>query len=121
MCHGRLSGNSHAIANDDVVVDTGLAGQYHMVAQPGAAGDTNLGHQDAVLAHDHIVSDVHLIVYLRAPLDPGLPQAGAVYTAIGADLDIVVDLDDSQLWDLDWCPCSSAGQTITPIPAPLWS
>src|SRR6516225_964252 len=78
--------------------------QWHCrVAEPRAARkilrDSGLGGNDRVFSDDHVVSDLDEIVDLHAFLNPGSAESCAINRCVRADLDVVIDLHDSDLRD----------------------
>ena len=53
-----------------------------------------------MFAHDHVVRDLDKVIDLGPFPDPSAPKACAIDRGIGADLHIVIDLDDPNLWNL---------------------
>ena len=47
---------------------------------------------------DHVVRDLHEVVDFHPFLNPGAAKTRAIDRRVGADLDVVVDLDDANLW-----------------------
>src|SRR5450755_896106 len=50
-----------------------------------------------MFSDDHVVRDLHEVIDLRAFFDPRAAEARAIDRRIRTNLDIVVDLDDSDL------------------------
>src|SRR5439155_7396124 len=79
---------------------TDLPRENDVVSKHGAARDAHLRHDDAVLPDLNVVGDLHQIVDLAARPDPGGPGRGAVDGNVGADLDVVLDEDVTDLGKL---------------------
>src|SRR6187455_3451596 len=86
-----------AVADLEVVVDSHLGTQRHIVANRQTARQPYLGGQQTMPADRHIVADLDLIVDFRALADHGVAQAAAIDGGPGADLDIVLDHDAAGL------------------------
>src|SRR5204863_9829012 len=85
------------IANLDMPNDTGLTANQDTLTDPDTAGNSGLRCDDRILADHNVVRDLHEIVDLCSLLNPGSAKTGAIDGRVGADLDIIVDLYNSQL------------------------
>jgi hypothetical protein len=90
-----------AVADRYVIDHANLPGQCYRPADARAPGDSCLRRYDRVLANGNIVGDLNQIVDFRSAADNRASQGCPVDRSIGADLDVVFDLDDSDLGDLD--------------------
>src|SRR5262249_35154654 len=95
-----LGPDLRAVPDRYVVHDARLAGQDHVVADAGAAGDARLRGDDRAFADHDVVRDLHEIIDFGAAADNGLSQRRAIDRSIGADLNVVADLDDADLRNL---------------------
>src|SRR5581483_323176 len=86
-----------AVSDRDVIYHADLPGQDHAVAEGGAACNAHLRDQQAGTAHAHVMADMDQIVQLGAGADNRRARLGAINAAVGADLDVVADLDRAQL------------------------
>ena len=114
---GSLRRPEHAAALADVLVNTGPGPDEGIGSDPQVSGDSRLGHHDTsaldhgaardpglrddhhVLADLTVVSDVHEVVDLRAPADPGVTQRSPVDRGVGPDVHVVLDHDSSDVVD----------------------
>ena len=85
------------IANLDMPNDTGLTANQDTLTDPDTAGNSGLRCDDRILADHNVVRDLHEIVDLCSLLNPGSAKPGAIDGRVGADLDIIVDLYNSEL------------------------
>src|SRR5438874_11031080 len=85
------------IANLDMPNDTCLTANQDTLNDPDTAGNSGLRCDDRILADHNVVRDLHEIVDLCSLLNPGSAKTGAIDGRVGADLDIIVDLYNSQL------------------------
>src|SRR6266566_6408767 len=85
------------IANLDMPNDTSLTANQDTLTDPHTAGNSGLRCDDGILADHNVVCDLHEIVDLCSLLDPGSAKTGAIDGRVGADLDIIVDLNDPEL------------------------
>jgi len=85
------------VTDADMAHNARLAADDDAPADAGAPRDAYLCHDYRVLAHYYIMGDLHEIVYFDAFLNPGPAQSRPVDGGIGADLHVVVDLDDADL------------------------
>lgn len=68
-----------------------LARQGDAISDQGSAGDAGERHNEAVLADDDVVRDLHQVVDLSAPLDHRRTAHAPIDGDVGADLHIVFD------------------------------
>src|SRR5690606_35443556 len=99
--HAGLGADGRVGADRDVPADAGLCGHRDVVTDGDGAGQPDLGDEQAVLADLRAVADGDQVAELRAGADDGLAERGAVDRAVGADFDVVADLDDADLRDFD--------------------
>ena len=92
----RLGADDHAVADLGLVLDPRLAGHDHVVAGRAASGDADLAAEQVVPADLVVVADHDEVVDLRPLADPGRLERGAVDRAVGADLDVVADLEPAR-------------------------
>ena len=74
-----------------------LAANYHIVFYHNASGKSCLRRDDHVFANLAVVANVHKIVYFCASADARSLQCSAVDCSIRADLDVVFNLQLSDL------------------------
>src|SRR3989440_3151188 len=98
--HAALRGDQRPVAYGPVVLAAPLARQHHAAPEPGAARDADLGHEDRVLPHLDVMSDLDEIVDLGAAADDRVAEGRAVDRAVGADLDVVLDRHAAHLGNL---------------------
>jgi hypothetical protein len=99
--HSTLGRDNNLIPYLHVPHDADLAGQGHIIAQPGATGDSRLGYKDTVLPNHYIVGNLHQIIDLGPLLNPSAAKSRPVNGRIGADFHVIIDLDDADLGNLD--------------------
>jgi hypothetical protein len=96
----RHGANHDTVANFDMATESDFAGEGDIIANPCAAGDPHLGTENAMFANSDIVANLDEIIYFSTTLDPCTPEAGTVDSGIGANFDIIIDLDRASLRDL---------------------
>src|SRR5919198_1034179 len=74
--------------------------QRYLLAEATAAGDADLGQEQVILAHFHIMRDVDQVIDLRPAADDRLAQGSAIDTDIGPDLHVVLHTNPTRLRDL---------------------
>ncbi len=79
--------------------DSHLTPEHRVFADLGAAADTILGDDNAVFTNDDVVGDLHEVVDLGAFADEGVAECAAINSAVGPDLDVVLDHDAADLRD----------------------
>ena len=79
----------------------GAATHCAMRANGGAAGHTDTTSHRGVLADPHVVPDLHQVVELDAIFENCVLQRAPVNAGVGADLDVIADLNRTQLFNLD--------------------
>src|SRR5205814_7238570 len=92
-----LRTDAGVIANLDMPNDTSLTANQDTLTDPHTASNSGLRCDDRIRADHNVVRDLHEIVDLCSLLDPGSAKTGAIDGRVGADLDIIVDLYNSQL------------------------
>src|ERR1700732_3628390 len=88
------------VANVEMIVDSHLRAQRHMIANRQATSQSYLARQQPVPPDRPIVTDLDLVVDFRTLADHGVAQAAAVDGRSGADLHVVLDQDAAGLRDL---------------------
>ena len=103
-CAARQVLRNAALRRDNRVVldckmanDPDLAGHHHFFSDAGAAGNARLRGDDGMLSNNDVVRDLHEIVDLNAFLDPGPTESSAIDGCVCPDLNVVVNLDNSEL------------------------
>jgi hypothetical protein len=96
----------HLIADFDVSAKSHFASQGNVIAQSCASGDPDLGAEYTVLANSHIVSNLAKVIDFGSLLDPCAAKAGTINRCVGANFHIIIDLDNSGLWDFLVTPFS---------------
>src|SRR5260370_941432 len=103
-CAARQVLRNAALRRDNRVVldckmanDPDLSGHHHFFSDAGAAGIAGLGGDDGMLSNNDVVRDLHEIVDLNALLDPGPTESSSINGCVCPDLDVVVDLNNSEL------------------------
>src|SRR5262249_45656435 len=94
------SGRDHRpLADDRMVRHANLPSQHRVVPNRHAAGNPHLGNQNAVPPDNGVVADLDQIVDLGSLTDYGVVHRSAVNAGVGANLDIVLNDDASNLRD----------------------
>jgi hypothetical protein len=91
FCHAGLPGRRDPVVDLDMAIDPNLTGENDKVAQLGTSGNSDMGTDDTVLAHDHIMSDLDKVIDLGPLSNARLGKAGPVDTGIGSDLDLILE------------------------------
>ncbi len=97
---GGVGGEARAVPDVDMSRAPGLPPHEDAAPQPRAAREPALRGDDRKIPHLAVVRDHDEIVDLHAPADPGDSRRGAIDRRQRADLDVVADLDRSDLRDL---------------------
>ena len=95
--HAGLRADRDLVANLQVPGQPGLRRDDGVAAEPGAAGYAALPDEQAVLADDDVVRDLHEVVDFRAAPDDGRAERAAINARVRANLDIVVNDDVADL------------------------
>ena len=98
--NSALRGDHAAVSNLNVADDSDLSRHRHALAHTGAPGDTGLRHNDGIFPDHHVVRDLHEIIDLHALLDPRPAKPCAINRRVRSDLNIIVNLDDTELLNL---------------------
>ena len=100
------------LPDSDVTVDSDLAGEHDRVFDGGAPGDPNLGGEQYVPPDTNAVSNLDEVIDLRSRADPGFSDGGSIDGHVRANLDIRLEYDPPQLWDLLVRPVRSLSEPI---------
>jgi hypothetical protein len=84
----------------DMTNHSNLPRQSHAISDPGTSRDSNMRHYEAVFPNHHVVRDLDQIIDLRSGPDPSAPKAGAVNRGVSPDFNIVINLNNTDLRDL---------------------
>src|SRR5689334_15620055 len=106
VLHGAHRRDLGAIADLEMVVDSDLSPERHIVTDGQAAREPDLSRQKAMPANDHIVADLDLIVDFGTLADDRVAQAAAVDGGARPDLNVVLDQHPAGLWDLEMAAVS---------------
>ena len=79
----------------------GTAANGAMRANSGAARNTRATGHGGVFADPHVVRDLYQVVELDAVFQNGVLQRATVNAGVGANLDVIADLDRAQLLNFD--------------------
>ncbi len=74
-----------------------LSGHHHILTNACAPRNSGLRRDDGIFSNDHVMSDLNEIIDLYTFLDPSSSESGSVNRRVGANLHVVVDLDDADL------------------------
>src|SRR5688572_20566172 len=99
--HSGLRSDDRSVADLDMIDYPHLSSQSHILAQFCTAGDPGLRRDHRVCSHGNIMRNLHEIIDLSASSNECAAKSCAIDGCIGADLDIVFDLDVAHLRDLD--------------------
>src|SRR5712691_3374057 len=77
--------------------NTNLSPHHDTLTHTRTSRYTALSHNDRIFPYHHIVRDLHEVIDLHALLNPGPPKSSAVNRCVRSDLDVVVDLNNSEL------------------------
>src|SRR5262245_26658406 len=98
--HTGLRRDQRAVADAHMVRHPDLPRQHDTAPDARAARDADLSHQDRMLTHFDVVSDLDEIVDLGAAPDDRLAERRAIDGAVGADFHVVLDDHATGLGDL---------------------
>src|SRR5579871_3856371 len=90
-----------ARADLEMAGDSGLSAERGEIADDARSGDAGLGDENRVPSHNNVVADLDEIVDLRALANDRVAVRAAVDRDAGADLDVVLDDDPSNLRHLE--------------------
>jgi hypothetical protein len=96
-----LRANHGMFADVNVVHNSGLSGDDHIVSRAAGTCDAHLANENVVPANPTIVADLNEIVDLGSFSDLGGLKCSSVNRGAGPDLDVVANFHVSQLGDLD--------------------
>src|SRR5262249_44955058 len=85
------------IADLDMPNDANLTANQDTLTDLDTAGNSGLRCDNGVLSDHDVVRNLHQIIDLDALLNPSPAKTRAVHRRVRADLDVVIDLDNSQL------------------------
>src|ERR1700732_628741 len=88
------------VANVEMIVDSHLRAQRHMIANRQATSQSYLGGQQTAPPNRHIVADLDLVVDFRTLADYSVAQAAAVDSRSRPDLHLILDQNAAGLRDL---------------------
>src|SRR5258708_1911816 len=80
-----------------LVADTDLTSDHGVILDDHAAGDAGLSGNDDVTSNAAVVADMHHVVELGAITDGSDSESCAIDTGIGANFDVITDLDAPDL------------------------
>ena len=96
-----MRADDSAIADLNMIDDARLPSDGHMFANLGTSGDTRLRRDYRMLPDIYIVGDLHEIIDLGAAANHGLAQSRTIDGCVCANLNIIFDHDNADLWNLD--------------------
>jgi hypothetical protein len=108
-----LRGHAGTRANGEVPGHAHLPAQRGEVPHAGRARDAALRDDNGTPAHDHVVADLHQVVYPHAIADDGVWPRAPVYAGVRADLHVRADEYAAQLRHL----CVAAAPMAKPKPS----
>src|SRR4051812_42261892 len=95
--HTAFGSENHSCPNGDMVTNPYLSADDRCIFYHAASGNTSLRSDYDVFPHLHVMSDVNKIVELGAASDDGRIQSASIDGRIGADLNVIVDLQPADL------------------------
>ena len=98
--HPGTRADGDALSDLQVITDAAATTDLSAVADFRAPRDSDLSADDAESSDDAVVSDLAQIVDLRAFPDPGGSEFPSIDARSRADLDVIGDLDVSEMRDL---------------------
>src|SRR5581483_3933481 len=97
-CEDATAGPEHRARFDPrLVADADLPADNGIVLHNNSSGETRLGRHYDVPSDAAVVGDVDHVVQFRAVADGSDAQSGAIDAGVGADFDVVADLDAADL------------------------
>lgn len=109
--YARLSADGNAVANLDMACHANLPCKHAMVTDVRGAGNANLGGHDGITPDCGVVRYLNKVVKLCAVANTGASHGRTVYGCVCANLDIVGNLDVTQLWNLMIRPVGQRGKS----------
>src|SRR5919197_4461033 len=97
----RLWSNNGAVADLNVIDDTHLPRQRHILPYPCAAGNPGLSGNNGMFSNNHVVRNLYEVIDFSAATYNRASQSGAVNRRVGANFHIVFDFDDTDLRNLE--------------------
>src|SRR5215831_1749599 len=97
LSDAALRGDDCAVGYFKVTDNAHLTSHRDTFANARAAGNASLRHDYGIFSNHDVVRDLYEIVDLHALLDPCPAKPRAIDGGVRADLDVVVDLDKSEL------------------------
>ncbi len=92
-----LGSDDGLVTDAEVTRDAALCCDGDVVAKLGAASDAGLRDDDAVLAHGDVVPNLNKVVNFAAFSDDGASKSCSVDGAVGSNIDVISDDDDTDL------------------------
>src|SRR4029434_1864193 len=96
-----LRTDHRAIADFNMIDHAYLSSQGHVSPPTRATRNSGLRRDHRILAHRHIVGDLHQIVDFDAALNHGSSDRAAIYRSVRTDFNVVFHDDDPSLGNLD--------------------
>src|SRR5262249_36978535 len=100
MHDAGLRGDLHAVADFQMARQADLPAQANITSEFRAAGDAGLGNNQAMFAHDDVVTDLDQIIDFASFADDGWSERAPIYSHIGAYLDVLANNDVTNLRNL---------------------
>ena len=95
--HAALRRHTAALPDREMIGQSRLARNDHVVLDDRAARDTDLCHHDAVPADADVVGDLDAVVDLAAAAHHRVAGGTAIHRGVGANLDVVSDATSGEL------------------------
>lgn len=87
--NGALGRDPSPISDYEMISDSYVAGEYHVIADPGAPRDSDARHDEAPLSNSDVMPHLNQVVHLGTTPDHSVIDASAVDASIGSDLHLV--------------------------------
>ena len=87
------------VSNSDMADNTHSAGNSAMLTDNRTACDTSTPSYRRMGANANIVCNLHLVIYLYSLFQHGISQGPTVYSGTSPNLDVVTNLNATQLID----------------------
>ncbi len=110
--YSRLWTDPDPVTNLDMVNHSHLSRQYHLLADSTAPSNSGLSHDNRIFPHHNVMCDLYQVIDFDTALNNGSSKGSAIYSGIGTDLHVIVDLYDSGLGNLGAGPTFN-GKTKT--------
>src|SRR5262249_17880867 len=101
LADAALGAGFRTFAHENMVGQADVAADHGVIVHPRRTSQRRLPTNDAMIADADVVADLDEIVDLRPLADARGAERSAIDTGVGADLDVVGDLDRADLRNFD--------------------